>query len=762
MKSTLLLILISLFVFTLSFGDVIFSIYSEGIDGHPDFSNPRRSFMPGERVYFTSKADPSISGTPTVSILGKDIALVDNGTDGDLFANDSVFTGSYTLPATLQDQESVDVVLKCGGTVEATKMILIDKNTSANCYREGSDNPVVDFGEGPVVFKFSQASIEYIRVYTSSNSIDSSGVGSHSFTFYLSHNVTDNNAKKIKVSQDDIVNVIGYSEINNIVSNMVKTEVSITNPASFTSRKWEIHRLSESTMKIKITDYSDFNTPSIDATMTEIATETWTYEASGCEVTIDTSEYDAYQKTNGLGIALSTYASFYTFTQRIMADFSPHIYDFNVSPTLWQGEGDVTISFEADTYPLYVEAVVKDKEGNVIDTLTENSESNMVEMHWDIKDKIYETGEYSITVVGKALDTDFYTQLVQAKITVSLSGAGIVDSKGGTVTSADGLLKVVIPENAVSNKTYIQIAQDSSIPKKVSDAIDVRKGYVISPEDLALAKSVNLIFSPSTTSNISELEFFYYDGNSISEVQTEVKSGKVECRVFRFGEYFIGKVKSILVGTEGGSVHSVDGSLNITIPYGALSQPTWVTVKKAVTPTSVSMEKVDIVEGYTIFPTNTTLTKTATLSLLVTSGGISSLRLFNYYEGGYNMLTTTVDRSSNTISTSISRFGTYYVGSIVSAPIAIEGLNIALLSNIVTGVSDNAVFRLSPATEVQRATIFDLNGRKVKELVKDEMVDTLRWDGTDFMGEPVNSGIYMLVIFRKGYKPVMKLVGVRR
>ncbi|MCD6239024.1 MAG: hypothetical protein J7K51_06845 [Thermotogae bacterium] len=420
-KCLSLLLLLMNTPFILSFSAVIFSIYGEAAGSIPDFSNPRRYFVPGEKIYFTLR-DTDLSAAPYVSILGNKIGLEDDGTDGDLLANDGVFTGRYTLPASLADEYVLNV-----GYKDILKKILIDKNNSANCYKEILDKKyrAIDFGEGSVLFQFISNMASITICNTSSSSIDKlyrDKIDSSSFTFQLWSGLTDDVQGKLHVSQGDIVDIEGYSTS------------TITSPV-----------------------------------------------------------------------------------QKIIADYSPHIYDFSTSPRIWQGEGDVTIGFKTDIYPLNIKVKLRNHNGNVIDDLTKYSDSNYVEIHWDIKDKMYESGEYYITVICKTIDTEeHYAPLLQSMIKVELG-----------------------------------------------------------------------------------------------------------------------------------------------------------------------------------------------------------------------------DREK-------------------------EDINIRLFSNIIVGVSKSAVFIVSPATEIQRATIFDLNGRKVKELAESENISVLRWDGLDFMGEPVSSGIYMLVIFREGKKPVMKMVGVKR
>jgi len=83
--------------------------------------------------------------------------------------------------------------------------------------------------------------------------------------------------------------------------------------------------------------------------------------------------------------------------------------------------------------------------------------------------------------------------------------------------------------------------------------------------------------------------------------------------------------------------------------------------------------------------------------------------------------------------------------SLAAALLAVQ-MNGRVLTPNGDGVNDSVVFNLAePSASLPRARVYDVRGRRVAELAPASPAQ-LRWDGRDFAGRAVESGVYLVQI----------------
>ncbi|MDP6613389.1 MAG: FlgD immunoglobulin-like domain containing protein, partial [Candidatus Marinimicrobia bacterium] len=66
-----------------------------------------------------------------------------------------------------------------------------------------------------------------------------------------------------------------------------------------------------------------------------------------------------------------------------------------------------------------------------------------------------------------------------------------------------------------------------------------------------------------------------------------------------------------------------------------------------------------------------------------------------------------------------------------------------------------------PEDALVNITIYDMMGRQVKTLINSEQTAgyrTIRWNGTNYLGQTVSAGLYMYVIQAGAYRKTRKMV----
>ena len=141
-----------------------------------------------------------------------------------------------------------------------------------------------------------------------------------------------------------------------------------------------------------------------------------------------------------------------------------------------------------------------------------------------------------------------------------------------------------------------------------------------------------------------------------------------------------------IVDSSGGTVHLLEGEIIIDVPLGALSDSVTFTVEKVLTiPKAGQLRPVG--EGLRLGPEGASFARPVTLTFsynkLTLAPGASEedLQLFVYVEGHWQTLPSTVDTSSNTISTTVERLGLFVRGrDIAPMPVQVESMEASYTS----------------------------------------------------------------------------------
>jgi hypothetical protein len=223
--------------------------------------------------------------------------------------------------------------------------------------------------------------------------------------------------------------------------------------------------------------------------------------------------------TNSFTIPSSAVDGIYTFqfkastssfetddSTEVIIDNTPPILNFSLSQVgtsiIIDGRTDTNIKGINLTYELY-----KSQPNNLIllKTLTKVSTDGKInEKFTDLQNGYYVVNVKAKDPVGN------YSSLKKG---IGLGGNGEVLSQGSTITTFDGKIKIVIPENATSNNYIVNISEESS-----NDSIV----YKISPS-ISLTKFATLTLTLDSTPSESNL-FLVSEYNGIMNLMTLLSS----------------------------------------------------------------------------------------------------------------------------------------------------------------------------------------------------------------------------------------------
>jgi hypothetical protein len=206
-----------------------------------------------------------------------------------------------------------------------------------------------------------------------------------------------------------------------------------------------------------------------------------------------------------------------------------------------------------------------------------------------------------------------------------------------------------------------------------------------------------------------------------------------------------------------------DGSVSLTVPAGALSEPADIYATQllesdpSLPAGSGLADSAKPLAAYDFGPAGLEFSKPATLTLLYfdTDGDgkpeyhngtqsqydESDLGLFRWDGFEWNLVSTDVNTSANTVTGFINHFSIYAVFPV--APLSEDDYRPK--ESIITpatqdGINDYATFN-AMGTQF-RIKIFDISGRRIK-LIDENSASGPVWDGTDSEGNIVESGIYI-------------------
>jgi len=158
---------------------------------------------------------------------------------------------------------------------------------------------------------------------------------------------------------------------------------------------------------------------------------------------------------------------------------------------------------------------------------------------------------------------------------------------GGTYTSDDSVISLVIPANALTSDITFSASKITNHPSGVVD----NTVYDIKPDNLSFLTATDLTINYEETAlpagvNEADLLLVKLIANQWIEVATysvDTSSNQVTGKLHSLSTYAIGipgtdNLTGTEIGTDGGPVASDDGLANLTIPQGALDETKSITV----------------------------------------------------------------------------------------------------------------------------------------------------------------------------------------
>lgn len=175
-----------------------------------------------------------------------------------------------------------------------------------------------------------------------------------------------------------------------------------------------------------------------------------------------------------------------------------------------------------------------------------------------------------------------------ATVTVEPNGT-VVTALGGTVTSSDGAVVLDIPPGALTAATDITIEPAAAEEFEYEAQYVAGTGYVIKPLATMLQQAAHLqlrfeaanlpdgVFQEQLRIRLHEPFGGWQECDHLG-----LQGGRVAANIERFGVFgiVVQPAAGTYVGALGGTVLSSDGNVELTIPPGALDEPTDIVITK--------------------------------------------------------------------------------------------------------------------------------------------------------------------------------------
>lgn len=164
----------------------------------------------------------------------------------------------------------------------------------------------------------------------------------------------------------------------------------------------------------------------------------------------------------------------------------------------------------------------------------------------------------------------------------------MVGPAGGTVTSADGNVELVIPANALATPTDVQVTPVPATMFATDPLYVPGTGYQLMPDGLALQQRAQLRIRYNATmipqgSFIEQLRLKERDRQNNqwqATQQHQLLSQRVQGEMLQFGIFavVVHPASGTMIGPNGGVAMSADGNAELVIPAGALAAMTDISI----------------------------------------------------------------------------------------------------------------------------------------------------------------------------------------
>lgn len=231
----------------------------------------------------------------------------------------------------------------------------------------------------------------------------------------------------------------------------------------------------------------------------------------------------------------------------------------------------------------------------------------------------------------------------------------------------------------------------------------------------------------------------------------------------------LGKMKS---STNSFTLTSSDRQWSIALPAHAMPRPLTITLFQE-SPALFGLMKgldadvlADAVGIYTVGPSGTPLTVAGEIIVALRAGvgPEDHIGIYQVTRQGMAPIPSTFDPQSGTIRATIQELGSF----IVAKNAHLQALIMTIPDEYELG--QNYPNPFNPSTSIPytlpqsgrtRVLVYDVLGREVKVLADGEHeagVYQIVWDGTDYRGEPVGSGVYFFTIQSKTFTATRKMI----
>lgn len=188
------------------------------------------------------------------------------------------------------------------------------------------------------------------------------------------------------------------------------------------------------------------------------------------------------------------------------------------------------------------------------------------------------------TIVGVSMGSAVITatsETIAARATITILDGGLITPAGGTVTSSNGLVKIVAPANAVSRNTSVVVQPATGPP--ASAGLIPGSAFTINPIDATLTQPATLTLKYNAASlgviNRGTLQLYVVNGDAwqlIAGSSVDSANGTVSAPITRFGTFaIIGTIPPV-------SVASIVLDITSISVYSGLMRQVTATLKDAV------------------------------------------------------------------------------------------------------------------------------------------------------------------------------------